>query len=351
MKASLLPCCRFLALLLSSGLLLATSVSAKSASATTYPVPNQASQGQPRHLLPLPHELLAQLPAERVSFPEAGISLIQPPGFEAAALFDGFQQEESQASVMVLSLPAPAQEVMAVFQDAEAIRARGMRLVHQEAVEISGQPGILAQVEQAVNDQTFSKWILVFGDGEDTIILNASFPKAQASQLSAPLKASILSAVIEPNLVALDPEANAAFQITPSETLALALNLNGTLLYSEGGELKSKDPESALFIVSPSFSDLLILDQGQFARDRLQQTDQVTEIAIAQEASLTIDGLAGYEIIATAQDQSSQTPLLVYQTILFGEDRYFILQGMVGAARGDDYLEDFKAMAQSFRRR
>ena len=288
---------------------------------------------------------------ERIPFPEAGITLIPPPGFQTAALFDGFQQEATQSSIMVLSFPAPTEEMVNAFSDPTGLEQRGITLISQEAISISNQPGILAQLEQQAHGQTFSKWILIFGENNKTTLINANFPKALTEELSAPIKASLLSTQADQTLATPAPEETVDFTITPTPGMELALSMGGMLLYSEDGELNGENPEAPLFIISPSFSDVLVNDPGQFSRDRLQQTEQVDAIELITETPITIDDLEGYEITATGQDTNNKTPLLIYQTILFAEDRYYIMQGLVGETSGGTYLTDFKAMAESFQRK
>ncbi len=298
-----------------------------------------------------------QEPAEKdstiapVAFPEAGITLIPPANFEPADLYDGFQEGNSQSSIIVFSFPAPVEEMLQAFSDKDILSQKGMTLISQETVSISDKPGLLIQLEQEAHGLTFSKWVLIFGEDNKTTLINASFPKQFAEELSAPIKASLLSTQIDDSLVAPNPEAVSGFSITPTDGMDLALEISGTLLYSEDGELNGEDPTAPLFIVSPSFSDVLALDPGQFSRDRLQQTEQVDAIEILSQAPITINDLEGYEITATAQDLNTGTPLLVYQTILFAEDRYYIMQGLVVEAGGGPYLADFKAMAESFQRK
>ncbi len=285
-----------------------------------------------------------------VAFPKAGLTLIPPPDFELATLFDGFQQDTSQSSIMVISFPGPTEEMLKAFRDEEGLAQNQITLLSQENISISGQPGLLIQLEQEAHSLTFSKWILIFGEDNQTTVINASFPQDFTEALSAPIKASLLSAQVDDSLVASPPEEASDFSITPTQDMALALEISGTLLYSEDGELNSEDPAAPLFIVSPSFSDVLALNPGKFSRDRLQQTKQIDAIEILKEAPLTINDLEGYEITATAQDLKTGTPLLIYQTILFAEDRYYIMQGLVGETGGGPYLADFKTMAESFQR-
>ncbi len=48
---------------------------------------------------------------EYINFPAVGIKLVRPDGFDDAENFYGFQQQDMQSSVMVVSIPGPFSEV------------------------------------------------------------------------------------------------------------------------------------------------------------------------------------------------------------------------------------------------
>ena len=54
--------------------------------------------------------------------------------------------------------------------------------------------------------------------------------------------------------------------------------------------------------------------------------------------------------MADAEDEESGRPLVLYQVILYEGRTYLLVQGLVGAGLGDEYLPEFKAMAQSLKR-
>ncbi len=72
---------------------------------------------------------------------------------------------------------------------------------------------------------------------------------------------------------------------------------------------------------------------------------------IFEREGYTIDGLDGYELLANAEDSGSGTPLAVYQVILFDDNSYLLMQGIVGAKTKTKYLPEFKAMARSLKRK
>jgi hypothetical protein len=89
----------------------------------------------------------------------------------------------------------------------------------------------------------------------------------------------------------------------------------------------------------------------QFAERRLYQTALVRKLTVKSAGAITIDGIDGYELLAEGEDTKSGTPLLVYQVILFNKNSYILMQGLVEAKLGDEYLPEFKAMARSFKRK
>lgn len=46
-----------------------------------------------------------------------------------------------------------------------------------------------------------------------------------------------------------------------------------------------------------------------------------------------------------------KTVLIVYQVMLFGEDSYILITGLVGVDLWDEYLPEFKALARSLTRK
>jgi hypothetical protein len=298
-----------------------------------------------------PSDANAEPPAlgDYVSFPASGVEIRQPPGFEKADSFDGFGQRQTQSSILAISVPGPYSKIAAGFT-LEQMRARGWSLRRREKIEISGMPGILVHFEQPAYGTVFLKWLVAFGDEQSTKLVTAAFPKSQEQELSAVLKAAVLSARLAPSGPA-DPGAGLPFTIDASEQLKLAPGISNTLLYTKDGTAPIKSPEDPLFVAAPSLVKGLAGDKQQFAEQRLRQTASTKGLVIESTDAITIDGLEGYESVAKAEDARSGTSLVIYQAILFDQDSYVLMQGRVGAESSDTYLPEFKTMARSFKRK
>ncbi len=123
------------------------------------------------------------------------------------------------------------------------------------------------------------------------------------------------------------------------------------LMFTKNGIFPSEDVNDPLFLVGQSISKTSIPDNEEFAKARVLKISQVTDVKIEQSNKIEIDNLNGYEIIANGKDVKSEQPMLIYQVILFEEQSYFLIQGLVTEKNRQSNLEIFKNMAVTFKRK
>ncbi|QUY40728.1 hypothetical protein I1H34_15550 [Acaryochloris marina S15] len=299
-------------------------------------------------LLAAPAKLKAQVAKEApslVTFPDVGVAILQPSGFETAESFYGFQQPSTGASVMVLAIPGPFAEVTQGFTKT-ALAEKGMTLHSKELTQVKGQAGVKVYFSQQAYGQEFLKWAVLFGDTKRTTMVVATSPQSHASKLRHSLQTVLQS--IEPSRMAAAP---LPFKIEAVADLAQVqgVAMGNTALFTRNGTIPTATPNDPMFIVALSIGEVFVGNRKEYARRRLLETAQ-TEIGSVQTTiPITIDGLEGYELTATGKDQKSQTHLMVYQVMLFpDEGGYILMAGMVGQQQAKNYLPEFKAMAQTF---
>jgi len=280
------------------------------------------------------------------------VNLIKPAGFIESTNFPGFQQNSSGATIIVTELPGPYKEVSESFT-AENLKSRGMILQSTEKTTIDGYPGLIIKFSQQAYGQDFGKLGILFGDDQETIFVVASFPVETEKDLLAPLKDSILSAKWDRKKV-VDPFADLTFTLDDSSSpLKFAKRVQSTLLYSKDGQFPVA-VDAPIFIVGKAVSDLAeeqIADQKAFAESRLNQTVENKNIVVQTNEPITIGALSGYELVASGEDASTNTPVAIYQTILFEGKTYYIFQGVVGAKAKDQFISEFKKMTRNFKQK
>ncbi len=276
------------------------------------------------------------------------VSLIRPPGFTTADTFPGFQQDSTQASIVVTEIPGAYQQAVAGFTAAN-LKSRGMTQIGKEQITIAGYPGLLLQVTQSANATTYRKWIAIFSDANETVSIVATMPQAGDPSLFRSLKNSITSAKWSRTKV-VDPFADLKYAVIATPDLKFTKRVQNSLLYTKSGVIPATDPNDPILVVSQAISNVVVIDPKQYSQKRIALTQQAKNIEIVSTEPVTIGGLQGYEIVANAVDAFTNKPIVVYQVMLFEGKTYYIIQGLAGSDAKSKYLSEFKKVATSFRK-
>jgi hypothetical protein len=283
-----------------------------------------------------------------VAFPELGVALQRPPGFQDATEFVGFQQLETQSSVMVMRVNGPFEQVAQAFTT-EQLGAQNITLNSKQEIELDGHPAVLLDLTQLQSGFEYNKWLVAYGDEGQTTMIASMCPTDIDPKMAERLRKVVVNAK---RIEAARPTtpAELGFALTPSEKLAPAPTTAKQLLFTKDGTFPKGSPADPVFVAGPSLERVAVEDQQQFALMRALQSQHTTVGVVESHEPVTIDGLSGFELIAPATDAESGTPLVLYQVMLFQEGKYYLMQGLVGAEARDTYLPEFKAMARSFKR-
>lgn len=299
---------------------------------------------------PTPVQTESAPKAEPTSVKGTKINLIKPEGFIESTNFPGFQQNTTGATIVVTEFPGAYTDVASGFTT-ENLKPRGMNLLSKENISVDSYKGFLVKFTQNANGQEYGKLGIIFGDDKESVFIVASFPIELEKELSTLLKDSLISAKWD-RKKEVDPFADLSFNVDASGSLKFAKRLQSTLLYSKDGKFPV-EVDTPIFVVGKSVSDFPTgtNDFKAFAESRLNQSAENKNITIESGEAITINSLNGYEIVATGNDAASNAPLAIYQVLLFDDKNYFIMQGLVGIKSKDQFLAEFKKMAQSFKKK
>jgi hypothetical protein len=149
-----------------------------------------------------------------------------------------------------------------------------------------------------------------------------------------------------------DPLAGLNFTFKDDPSMKFTRRFSNLVTLTKDGDLPGKPTNDPFFIIGSSISEMMIPEVKKFAEVRLNQTAHVTGVFIKKHSDLTIDGLAGSEIIAEAQWKDLPGTLVtVYQVLLLDGKNYFMMQGFAPREEREKYLTIFNRIAQSFRKK
>lgn len=278
------------------------------------------------------------------------VRLTPPADFKPANQFPGYQLESYGSSIMVTEIPGPFAETTAGFSNPSELKKRNMSILDKQEVKLDGQNGLLFKVEQTAYETDFLKWLLVLGDDKETVMITATFPKKYEAELSEKMRASVLTSVWDRKKT-VTPLEGLNFTIEEKGELKLSKRFSNMLMFTKNGIFPSKDVDDPLFIVGQSISKTAIPNNEEYAKARVLQISQIKDVKIEQSNKIIIDNLSGYEIIANGKDNKSEKPVAVYQVMLFEEQSYYLIQGLVGNNNRQSNLEIFKDMARTLKRK
>jgi len=277
------------------------------------------------------------------------VAISVPTGFIVSKQFPGLVYPLAMASVMVSEIPRPPDQVRAAMTS-EALAARGSELLDSEEVSVDGRRGWIHHVaDGTTTDREVLRWILVTGENDSSAVIAATAPRSEASLLGPVLRDALLSVTWDNDRV-LGPWDGLGFKVDEGETLKLSERLPRMVALTKGGHSGALTPDEPLFLAGSSAAESAITDLAGYAHQQLRITADLVDITSFAETALKLDGLPAYEIVASAIDNRSGTPLRIYQMLVVDGAEYFLLQGMVGASHAEVFVAEFVSIARSFHR-
>ena len=269
------------------------------------------------------------------------ISLIAPKGFTDGANFLGFEHKESGSSIMILDIPGPYSETSAGINKHNLL-SKGIEVSKIENLTINGLSAIFVTGTQNAYGNIYTKYILVFGTDDETIMINGVSPK-NLEKIGNEIKKSMLTVYYEADKK-INPFETLDYTIDVSATkLKFGKSMSNSLIFSVDGQVPTLSNDKTSLIIAKSFSQITQEDKKLFAINRLKQTPfEIENIVYTNE--ITIDGIFGYEIYAKGKTEK------IYQVILFSDKLYYILIGTTNDETNKS-IEEIKKAIKTFRRK
>jgi len=280
--------------------------------------------------------------AERV--PGTRVSIEPPTGFEQAKQFPGYVLRDTGSSIMITEIPAPFLEISKGFNSRTP---QGMALISKDVVNIDGYEALLLNVDQNAYGMRFEKWIVVFGNEKETVMITAAFPKGK-NELSDTLKQAVLSAQWNPN-AKVDFFEGLTFKVAEYGGFKIANKVGNNLTLTFGGAFPVKNEDDPVIVVGALLIDSkMITDRKQFARKSVYQTATLSNFKILEESDVRVAALPGRRIIAKAKDTKTGHDRLLYSVYLYNSDECYVFNGIADFSKREEYQSIFSSILNSF---
>lgn len=279
--------------------------------------------------------LLFVLPAYAADpvFPvNSRIGLVPPAGFTPSARFNGFENTQASAAILVAELPAQAYaDIEKSFTD-EALKSRGMTVEVREPITLKDGRGFLVAGPAGAADARRHDTLMVASVSGMTAVVSVQMIEATRATLDAKTIRAALETIATRTQV---PESErlsvlpykigdlAKFRVVRSAREGVAILTDGP-----NDEVTAVEQPFLLIAVAPGATPKPE-ERDAFARRLLGTAPGIKDIKISRSEPLRMGQAQGYEIVADAKDATSGTDVTTVQWVRFGQSGYLQMFAIV----------------------
>ncbi len=285
--------------------------------------------------------------------PGSRIAIAAGAGFVPSARFAGFVHEKSGASVTLMELPADAFDPLQKLETAkQAFEEEGVSGI--TALPLPGRSGeyVYLRGEQHTALVDYAKYVLIFREGCAAGMVAVSIPRVVLNTgivTGAEIERLLASATFLDSA----KDAQQLFTLSYLGPFEEDLSLLGT---TKGYRLKAEEEASAggdglqtVFLIAPSLSEAPVPDPAALAKLSFHQIDQIRDKTLETLSATTVAGLPAVEAVGRGTDPGTGEAAFVYQLIVqASHGGYFRLIGLAPEESREQFLEQFKKMAEGF---
>jgi hypothetical protein len=281
------------------------------------------------------------------------VGLVPPPGMLTSNNFEGFEDAQKGAAIVLATFPAEAFANLDKSMVPDALQKQGIDIDKREPFQTAAGNGFLLSGTQTGEKGRYRKLMLVVPASGLTALIKVQTLDQDNTYPDTAVRAALATLTVRDSV----PDAErmkllpftvgdlAGFKIDdvlPGRALMLVDNPTGkapTGSADNGGAAHAIN--ARLLIGAVQGGPTEAADRDTFAREAFSQIGGINDLQIQDAEPLRIDNQAGYETLAKGKDPDTGGDLRVVQWLRFGNGGY--LQ-MIGVARAELWSGAFTRM-------
>ena len=289
---------------------------------------------------------LARAPASAAEpiFPLGShIGFVPPPGFVASKRFPGFENPDTQSSIVIATLPPQAYADLEASITTEGLKKQGITEDKRETLTLPQGRALFVMGNEQENGQKFRKWMLLGQLPEGVALVAAQVPEAALKTYSDDVIRASLSTLAVRAVVPLG-EQMALMPIRLNDLSGLrpirVLGNAGVVLTEGASDTPALGTQPMFAVTIGQGGPEQASDRANFARNLFRQLGDVKDVQIISGDMLRLGGgnLPTHELQAEAKEIFTDAPMKLVQWVRFGSGTHI---RMIGIARADQWSAAF----------
>jgi hypothetical protein len=285
------------------------------------------------------------------------IGLVPPTGMVPSKSFEGFEDVDKGAAILITALPAAAYADMEKAAVPELLKKGGITVEKREPLQLKFGKGFLIVGTQVADKTHFRKWVLVAAADDLTALVSVQVPE----QATAYPDTAVRAALATLSLRATVPDAErlsllpftvgdlSGFHVEdvlPGRALLLTDAPNGP---DQGApkDMPEQNFGARLLISAMAGGPAEADDRAHFARLAFDTIGGVKNVQITMSEPLRIGGQPGFQTMAQAKAVSTDANVMVVQWLRFGTSGFLQMIGVSRAEAWTSVLSRLRAVRDS----
>jgi hypothetical protein len=266
------------------------------------------------------------------------LGLVPPPGMVKSKTFEGFEDPDKGAAILLAALPARAYDELDKSMVPEAMQKQGIEVDKREAITLGANTGFILTGKQATPKGRFRKWLLVAAAGDVTALVTVQVQDQDQTYSDKAVRDALATLVVRANV----PDAEqlsllpftigdlAGFHIddvVPGNALMLVDRPAG-----QGNGAADPARDTHFLIAAMPGGPEEAADRDSFARVTFEKIGGIRNVRVQDAGPLRIGGQPGYQTLASAKEGQSDADVKIVQWLRFGSGGFM---QMIGIARAE----------------
>jgi hypothetical protein len=266
------------------------------------------------------------------------LGLVPPAGMVPSKTFEGFEDPDKSAAILLAALPAQAYAQLEKSMVPEAMQKQGIDVDRREAITLGANQGFILTGKQATPQGRYRKWLLVAAAGDVTALVTVQVQEQNQTYTDQAIHDAMATLIVRPivpdaeqlSLLPFNVADLAGFRIddvVPGSALMLA-----DAPAAQGNDAPDPTRNTHFLIAAMPGGPDEAADRDTFARVTFEKIGGIRDVRIQDAGPLRIGGQPGYQTLATAKEGQSDADVKVVQWLRFGTGGFM---QMIGIARAD----------------
>ncbi len=257
------------------------------------------------------------------------LGLVPPPSMIPSPAFSGFFDPNKNAAILLVTFPPVAFDQLDKSMVPEELKKQGSTSTSANRSSSACGKGFVVRATQTTDKGRYRKWLLVVAGSDFTALVTIQVPDGDTAYPDKLLHDTIATLAVRAGVPDAERLSVLPFKVGDLAGFHIDDVLPGrALMLIDGAAAPAATQHAHFLIAAMEGGPTETQNRDEFARVMFEQIGGIKDVQIQDAEPLRIGGQTGYETLATAKDNKSDSDVRLVQWLRFGTGGYMQMIGV-----------------------